>query len=111
MQSESIAQYTIRVTSARPGTEIPVVGAVYFGGSEGDLRILRENTPFEVPAPARVVGGMLRTMSVDAPVLVEILRAEESTIPPERVSMARGRTVLLGEQLTHGVSRFIRTAP
>lgn len=110
MPSDPIGEYTVRVSSGHPGTEVSVVGALYLGGTDGDLRLLQQRTPFEVSGRARILSGMLRAADPDAHVSVEVLRGD---VPGslERVSMARGRTVLLGERVTAAASRFIRTAP
>jgi len=86
------------------------MGAVYLGAADGELRFVQQHTPFEVSGTARVLSGMLRAAAPDVPVTVEVLRGETSG-SLERVSMARGRTVLLGEHVTGASTRFIRTAP
>ena len=110
MASQPFGEYTIRVSSGCPGTEVTVTGAVYLGAAEGDLRLVQQETPFEVSGTARVLSGMLRAAAPDVPVSVEVLRGDTPG-NLERVSMARGRTVLLGERVTGTSSRFIRTAP
>ncbi len=108
--SENTSFYTLRVASGRDGVEASVTGAVYLGAADGDLRLVSATTPFEVSGPARVVSGMLRSADSSVPLRVEVLCGAFGN-PPIRVSMAQGRTILLGEHLTRASDRFIRTAP
>lgn len=109
MTADPLSHYTIRVTARQPDTETSFVGAIYLAGDGGDLQLLDERTPFEVSGSANLVSGMIQACDPTEQVHVEVLCAEGGE-DPKRVTMARGRTILLGERLVRGTSRFIRTA-
>jgi hypothetical protein len=102
-------QYTIRVAGVE-NTHTTVVGAIYLSGTSAGVHFVDQATPFEVSGPASIVSGMLRASNPAEHILVEVLCAEGATAL-ERVTMARGRTILLGEKLVRDTTRFIRAAP
>jgi hypothetical protein len=103
------SQYTIRVVGVANALTT-VVGAIYLSGESAGVHLVQQATPFEVSGPASVVSGMLQASNPQESIVVEVL-CGEGTSAPERVTMARGRTVLLGEKLVRDSNRFIRTAP
>ena len=104
------SRYVIRVSSDHPEDRSPVTGALYIGGESSSMQLVNEPAPFELTGAGRVVSGMFRSAIATNRVHVEVL-ASDSEAPPQRAMMAVGRTVLLGDQLLRGTSRFVRTAP
>jgi hypothetical protein len=110
MSDTSTGRYVIRVTGVEPHAHTAVVGAVYLSGNPAGVHLVTQPTPFEVSGPAQIVSGMLQAADPTQQILVEVLRGDGQQ-DPGRVTMARARTVLLGEQLLRESSRFIRGAP
>jgi len=104
------SRYIIRVTSDHPEDRSPITGALYIGGADSSLRLVNEAAPFELSGTGRVISGMFRSPSADNRVRVEVLASDSDTTPMPALA-AVGRTVLLGDHLAQGLSRFIRTAP
>lgn len=88
-----------------PGARTAVVGAIYLSGVDAGVQLVDQATPFEVSGPALIVSGMLQASNPAERISVEVLHAEGDD-EVQRVTMARGRTVLLGERLLRGSSRF-----
>jgi hypothetical protein len=100
--------YRIRIDAAS-GEPIEVQGAIY-GGGDAAITLIHGLTPLEVATRGKVVSGMVQSVDASMQVMVDVL-AENADSTLRRVMAARARTVLLGDNLVRGTSKFIRGAP
>lgn len=113
MDSLQTHPYTLSVRSAVAGEEAFVRAAIYCAGASEPLRFVERQTPFVLNADSSLLNVIVRRESGAAEIAVELrglvdVGRSESLEP---VATATGSTILLGEHLLPGVSRFIRGAP
>ena len=105
--------YTLSVRSAVAGEEAFVRAAIYCAGAPEPLRFVERHTPFVLNADSSLLNAIVCREAGAAEIEVElrgIVDADRSEIV-EPVATATGSTILLGEHLLPGVSRFILGAP
>lgn len=63
----------LRVTSAKPGTEYAFEGAYMMRSGQGEFKVLKAETPFEVEIPSGVAAAILRVTSPSGQLMVRMV--------------------------------------